>query len=176
MRQLAFDGVPSERLYGAELYAEYVDLGYTLFRDRDTLKSKFIVSDILDPDDAPLQSLYGTFDIVQAGQFFHCFGWQDSLKVCERIVQLLKPEPGSIILGELVGSQKPQEMEMAPLSSSGKLYLHDLTSFRRLWDAVGEKTGTRWQVDGEVDAPEIVQAIRKVAPDTHRLIFRVTRR
>lgn len=35
------DGAPAENIYGTDVESEFMDLGYELFRDRDTLESFF---------------------------------------------------------------------------------------------------------------------------------------
>lgn len=51
IRRLAFEGVDSTRLYGTDLHAEFVELGYKQFRDRETLKATLVVGDLLLPDE-----------------------------------------------------------------------------------------------------------------------------
>lgn len=75
MRQIVFDGAPSENLTGTDLRPEFIELGYELFRDRAIFKSDFVTGDILDEDDEGLASLNGRFDVVHAAAFFHLFDW-----------------------------------------------------------------------------------------------------
>ncbi|KAE8413051.1 hypothetical protein BDV36DRAFT_287349 [Aspergillus pseudocaelatus] len=42
IRRLAYDGAPSENLVGLDLRNAIIELGYDLFKDRDTLKARFI--------------------------------------------------------------------------------------------------------------------------------------
>ncbi len=79
LRKLVADGVPTEHLYGCDLRPEFFELGYKLFRDKDTLKSKFIAADIFDPSSA-LSSLYGNIDIIYAGSFLHLFGYAEQVE------------------------------------------------------------------------------------------------
>ena len=62
IRKLRFDGVPGERLFGAEINNGFIDLGYQLFRDRDTLGAKIMVADISD-DQGLLSGYAGKFDV-----------------------------------------------------------------------------------------------------------------
>ncbi|KAJ5547924.1 hypothetical protein N7513_005158 [Penicillium frequentans] len=41
LRQLVHDGIPSSQLIGLDIEQPLMDLGYELFRDRETLESKF---------------------------------------------------------------------------------------------------------------------------------------
>ena len=60
------------------------------------------------------------------------------------MIALLKPEPGVLVLGKLVGHREPGEY-VHP--GHGPMYRHDEESFRRLWKEAGEETGTNWDVD-----------------------------
>lgn len=61
IRKLVYDGVPGECLVGLELEAGFIDLGYELFRDRDTLKARFISGSIISDGQEALKALEGQF-------------------------------------------------------------------------------------------------------------------
>ena len=72
LRKVAADGAPSARLYACgDLRPEFFELGYKLFRDRDSLASTFIAADIFNPP-AALTSLDGSFDVIYAGSSSTC--------------------------------------------------------------------------------------------------------
>ncbi|SLM36092.1 S-adenosyl-L-methionine-dependent methyltransferase-like [Lasallia pustulata] len=144
IRKLVFDGAPSENTWGADLCADFIDLGYDLFLDRETLKTKFLTANIMDPQSA-LKQLDGQIDIVYAGSFFHLFGWDDQVKVAKRVVQLLKPRNGSLVLGRQVGNVRAGEYPRT--SAKGLMWRHDGASLARMWKEVGLATGTKWNVD-----------------------------
>lgn len=50
LRKLVHDGAPSENLWGAELKGGFLELGYELFLDRETLKAHFIEADVFDAE------------------------------------------------------------------------------------------------------------------------------
>ena len=50
------------------------DIGYDLFRDRDTMKAQFVNTDILDANSA-LAALHGKIDVVHVALVLHLFGW-----------------------------------------------------------------------------------------------------
>jgi hypothetical protein len=102
VRKLAADGAPSEHLYGSDLRSEFFDLGYELFRDEATLRSKFLVGDVFDSS-SPLSELDGEIDIIYAASFLHLFSYEDQVKVCKRMVKLLK-EKDSVVLGRQIGN------------------------------------------------------------------------
>ena len=67
------DGVPAENLYSVELDERFIDLGYSLFLDREKLRSSFLVAKVLE-EYSDLDRLDGKIDVVYASQFFHLFG------------------------------------------------------------------------------------------------------
>jgi SAM-dependent methyltransferase len=145
LRKLAADGAPSEHLYGSDLRPEFFDLGYKLFRDQDTLNSKFIVGDVFDPS-SPLAELDGKIDIIYAASFLHLFGYEDQVKVCERIVKLLKEKKGSVVLGRQIGNATAGEAQTRnnPVRTRWR---HNEESFKKMWEEVGRLTGSKWRVE-----------------------------
>ncbi|GAB7356665.1 hypothetical protein MBLNU459_g7381t1 [Dothideomycetes sp. NU459] len=129
VRKLAFDGVPETQLYGAELEAEYIDLGYEFFLDRDRLQSRFIVADVFDLA-GPLEELHGKIDIIQIGLFLHQFDWADQKKALEHVVRISKPSKGSMVVGRQVGS-------LIPARRSSQLLWDQFQQFAEHKDFVG---------------------------------------
>jgi hypothetical protein len=80
LRKVAHDGAVQENLYGSDLRAEFFEMGYPLFLDKDTLKSKFIAADITDSNSA-LSELDGRINIIYAGPFLHLFSYADQVGV-----------------------------------------------------------------------------------------------
>jgi ubiquinone/menaquinone biosynthesis C-methylase UbiE len=155
LRQLAADGAPPENLAGTDLRPDFIELGYELFQDRDTFATRFVTGDVLDPKSVSLKSLDGQFDIIHAASFFHLFDWDDQVTAAERIVRFLKPAKvsHSIILGRQVGASSPLSLDeyrekLAADALERRRYLHNVTSFQKLWDVVGKRTSTKWVVEG----------------------------
>ncbi|KAJ8120456.1 hypothetical protein ONZ43_g2839 [Nemania bipapillata] len=176
IRRLAFEGVDSARLYGTDLHAEFIELGYEQFRDRETLKATFVAGDMLLPDDeyassALAKTLAGQISIVHAANFFHLFSWETQLVICERIIQFLRRGPGArgpaMILGSHLGSLKPGKTEFFGA------FLHDETTFQSLWDEVGKKTGTCWKVNLRVVSSEAPK-LNVFGDDTRAVRYVVT--
>lgn len=151
IRQLAFDGVDSARLYGTDLHAEFIELGYEQFRDRQSLQATFVAGDLLIPDaDYGTSAIATTFDgkisIAHAANFFHLFSWDSQLVICERIVRFFRrglgAENPAVLFGVHMGSLKPGDMRVGAF----RVFLHDQSTFQSLWDEVGRKTGTSWKV------------------------------
>ena len=126
-------------------------MGYKLFRDKETLKSKFIVADIFDSSSA-LNSLYDKMDIIYAGSFLHLFGYAGQVEICKQIVKLLKNKRGSMLLGRQVGNLDAGE-RVHDTNRGGSMFRHNGESFRKMWDEVGEFTGTKWRVETEMLHP-----------------------
>jgi hypothetical protein len=157
LRKVASDGAPSENLYGCDLRPKFFSLGYRLFRDKETLKSKFFVADIFDLA-SPLSSLYGKIDIIYAGSFLHLFGYAQQLEVCKQIVKLLKDKKGSMLLGRQVGNLDPGE-KVHETRKERTVYRHDSESFKKMWEEVGELTGTNWKVESEMIYPGMLSGL-----------------
>ncbi|KAI9704017.1 MAG: hypothetical protein M1820_005638 [Bogoriella megaspora] len=146
LRQLVHSGVDSSQLYGTDLRQDFMDMGYELFLDRETLKSKFIASNMLDESATSLNELDGQIDIIHASLFFHLFTWDQQVVILKRCVKLLKPQPGSLIVGGMAGDIEPQERWNR--QGTGKHFRHNEESWAKLWKEVGEATGTKWEVWG----------------------------
>ena len=146
------DGVPSENLYGADLRLEFLELGYELFKDKDRLKTHFIEADVFDDEGKggkELKKLDGKIDIIHAASFLHLFTWDDQVRAGSRMVRLLRPTTkDALVLGRQLGTIKPGEY---PGRRDGVTrYRHDPESFQKMWDVIGEKTGTKWRVDAQL--------------------------
>jgi SAM-dependent methyltransferase len=148
IRRLVADGAPSENTYGCDLRQDFFEQGYAFFKDRDTLKSKFIVADIFDPNSG-LKEIDGNIDIIYAGSFIHLFGYEQQVEVCVRIAKLLREKPGSLLVGRQIGHLNAGVMPHR-MDKEHKMFRHNPDSFQKLWDEVGEKTGTKWRVEGKM--------------------------
>ncbi len=70
------DGASSENITGVDQFPEFVELGYDLFGDKESLKSKFLFGNFF-ADDFTTKILneneMGTFDIAYSGNCDLCF-------------------------------------------------------------------------------------------------------
>ena len=137
------DGALAENLIGLELEQDLIDLGYELFRDKATLKSKFIAGDIFAPSACGLHDQ--SFDIVHAGALLHLFTWDEQVEALSSIVRLLRPKPGSLIFGRQTGVEVPGPMKF-PNTKSGEIYRNSVTTFNELVQIVAEKTNVGLEV------------------------------
>ncbi|CAO1606126.1 MAG: hypothetical protein LQ349_008915 [Xanthoria aureola] len=202
LRKLVFDGVPSEKLYGLDVEKGFIDLSYDLFNDHATFKSQFVIADMLladvsrdsaldadsstdglsavsTPAPTSLALLENRISVVVANSIFHLYNYADQLRLAKRIVRLLSPERGSLILGRQVGSSQPGEYNA--LNNQGTRYAHDATSFRRFWGQVAEDIGggCKFRVETVLDEEEVgdnkSQGHNWSEPNVRRMRFGVWR-
>ena len=89
--------------------------------------------------------LQDRINIIFAGSFFRLFDWDDDqVVVSKRAVAMLEAEEGSLIFGFQVGRLNPGSAAN-PHVPKGRMYFHNPEIFRRLWEVVGEETGTAWK-------------------------------
>jgi len=147
IRKLVLDGVPSESLYAVDLEQPFIDLGYKLFKDKDTLKAHFMTANLVagTGNIDKVKALEGQIDILYAASFLHLFDYDTQLALCIMITKLLKPVKGSVFMGRQVGNVKAGHRER----NAGKqqMYAHDEGSWKEMWRKVEEVTRTRWRVD-----------------------------
>lgn len=121
-------------------------VGYDLFRDRDTLKSRFLIGDIFDETTgSTFREFDGKVDIIYAASFFHLFNWEDQVGMTERVVRLLTPVEGSLILGRQRGNVNSGEYEHRT-NSKATMFRHNEESWKEMWKQVGKATGSLWDV------------------------------
>ncbi|KAK8107035.1 uncharacterized protein PG998_009048 [Apiospora kogelbergensis] len=147
VRLLASQGVPDDRLYGTDLQAGLLDLGYELFGDRTWSRATYVAGDMLGEDHKTRldDRLGGKIDIIYASAFFHLFEREGQLKAAKRMVGFLRPEnPGVMIFGQNQG----------PKINGWEKYVLDPKSWKDLWEEVGQATGTRWRTEMDVDSSD----------------------
>jgi SAM-dependent methyltransferase len=157
IRKLVFDGAPSINTYGSDLWGDFLSIGYELFKDKDRLQTTFIAADVFD-DTSELTTLADQMNIIYTGAFFHLFNLEEQEKIALRIVQLLVPQPGSLIIGRQSGSENPGEFSRSGDKNARKHFRHNAQSWKELWDRVGEKTGSKWLVEADLLFPEFTMS------------------
>ncbi|THW82945.1 hypothetical protein D6D17_09355 [Aureobasidium pullulans] len=168
------DGVPGSVLIGSDLHQGFLDLGYDLFKDKDKLNSKFIAADVFESQSA-LTPLAGKIDILHTSSFFHLFGYEGQKKVARRVVQLLKPQKDSLLVGRQVGNVRAHEEESSA-SGSGNMFLQNVESWKQMWEEIGEETGTQWDVNATLeDWPLVGNKVSWHKEGTKRIFFSVRR-
>jgi hypothetical protein len=156
LRSLAHAGIPSAHLYGSDLIASYLTTSFQLFNDTSTFHATLVPANIFSPTlfSEPFQGWESKFTVVHAGLFLHLFSWEQQVTVCENVIRLLKEEEGSMFLGEMVGcrgggERGPKAPSFWKKGQERKHFLHDETSFLKLWSEVEEKTAgkDKWVVE-----------------------------
>ncbi len=159
-----------------ERQAEFLPLAARFFRDGDRLPAEqFIPVGLLDREDARLSRLEGKVDIAQLSLVLHIWGWDGQVEACKRVVELLRPEKGSMIVGQSLGHVDGEE---AAGRSGHTIFKHNTETFSEMWREIGRATSTEWHVqaslEGGVDAAE-PGGRWWYGPGTRRLTFIVQR-
>lgn len=142
IRYLATQGIRTHRLYGVDLQPGFLNIGYDLFRDKDTSQATFIAADMLERDES-LAPLHGKMDIIYAANFFHLFERHDQIKAAKQMIKLLnKDNPDVLVFGKNQG--------IAGKDDGWKKYILDAQGWRDLWMQVGAETGTEWTTELEL--------------------------
>lgn len=172
IRKLVYDGAHADQLHACDLEYGFIDLGYELFADRDTLQAHFFAANLFD-DNGRLEELEGEFDFIHIGSFLHLFSQEDQLRACKRIVKLARPQKGSTIFGRQLGNVNG--LEVPNMLQEGTMWQHDPQTFKHMWQVVGEQTGTNWNVRVELDSEEGMNQQHWTSEGCRRLKFEVTR-
>ncbi|KAH6652735.1 hypothetical protein BKA67DRAFT_518946 [Truncatella angustata] len=143
IRKFVADGAPSENLIGVDTEGRFAELGYELFKDRDTLKTRFYTQSIF--DSSFLAHLHGTVDIIYLGSFLHLFSFDKQKVVVEQLIRLLRKRPGSLVFGRHLGADQGGEFNMKSLGWD--LYRHSEETIRLLWD---EAPDGPWDVSAQL--------------------------
>jgi SAM-dependent methyltransferase len=174
IRKLVHDGAPSENTFGSDLKGDFWGIGYDMFRDKATLKTKFIQADVFDAE-SNLKQLDGKISLVNAASFFHLFDYKSQVKAAKRVVQLLKDEPGVMVFGRQGGQFEAGSL--AHLSIQHAAYWHSPESWEELWRLVGEETGTKWEVKASLGEEDLSKRMNtNIVPDGTRFMTFTVRR
>ncbi|KND90499.1 hypothetical protein TOPH_04683 [Tolypocladium ophioglossoides CBS 100239] len=174
LRQLRAAGVQGSQLIGTDVQPKFIEIGYSLFRDRERLGASFVIGDMLDPDDSRLEGLRGKVTIIYAGSFFHLFNWTQQLYIGKRLVGFLKPGTrNALIYGRHIGTTKPGGEALATTIPA---YLHDKNSFQRLWDEIGFLTKSRWKVQVEAagDATHVPSQLKRNLHPVNFTVYQIS--
>ncbi|KAL9102172.1 MAG: hypothetical protein Q9163_002646 [Psora crenata] len=191
LRKCVFDGAPTANLYASDLFAEYEDLSYELWRDRDRFPSgHYIADDILADNEkfsagnlmmklGPCQT-----DIITITMFLHLFDYKNQLKAATRILRLLSYKPGSLILGSQAGVVEAMEQPLKPpFDNAGRggkrtVFRHSPASFTRLWEEAGTAAGLPLRVSAVFQVPGkgskatgMDSRLRNITPERRQKFF-----
>ncbi|OOQ86840.1 hypothetical protein PEBR_19813 [Penicillium brasilianum] len=156
LRQLIYDGTPPTNLYGSDIQQDFLNLGYELFLDRAILPdSQLIAADVLDKQSALFERLAGELNIVYISLFLHVFDFEKQITVAQNVLDLLKAEPGSMIVCRVTACR--DQGVLAATQERMPYYYHDLASWNRLWEEVQKQTGVKLSVESWEQPDELVK-------------------
>lgn len=159
LRKLLFDGAPIDSLFGSDIFPAYESVGQALFKDGETFKNRFIAGDLFDPSpESVLTQTGGTWDVIVIIMFLHVFNWEDQVKACGRILDLLSTKPGSTLIGAQTATTKPGEQILfPPFVKSGEhksVFRQSRETFVQMWEGVGKDKGIPLKVWAEYEAAQ----------------------
>lgn len=122
IRQLILDGYPQTSVVGVDLYPQFINIGYELFRDKDTLQVKFLTGNIFDEhflstssdsqtatDTSSLNEYKHQVQYLNAGSVLHLFNSDQIRQFIGRAALLMKP--GGLFFGAHVGGNRTAQYE-----------------------------------------------------------------
>jgi hypothetical protein len=176
LRRLALDGIPQGNLIGNDI-VNHFDLGYELFKDKDRFHVRYIESDLLFPT-PEMQKLNGQIDVVSIVHVLHQWDWETQVLACKELVKF--SGLGSVVIGYQGGTDDiAKRTKLNTENGQPEFTLHDAETFQRMWQVVGEETGTQWDTEAAiVPWNELAYQDREVAyigADFALLRFLVTR-
>lgn len=101
------------------------------------------MADVFD-DQSDLVKYAGQMNIINAASFFHLFDWDQQVAVAKRVVELLRPQSDSLLIGRQAGHTESGVRSWGAHPS--KAFRHNLDSWKELWMQVGNETNTKWSV------------------------------
>ncbi|KAL9084831.1 MAG: hypothetical protein Q9165_007899 [Trypethelium subeluteriae] len=147
LRRLAFDGAPSDRIFAVDIVNHW-ELGYEMFRDADRFSAHFVEADILHPNQS-LEAMKQTLDVITMLSLLHQWDWDGQVFALQEVAALLRPIAGSLAVGYQVGTVG---QNLIPASALAKTdcYWHNPETLSKMWDQVGERTGSKWICESEM--------------------------
>jgi len=136
LRHLVQSGYPSTSVLGCDLQSEFIDLGHTLYGDRDTCQIPFFVGDILDVALLPFPQAADEY--IYAGSLFHLFDEGTQEAIARRIATLLDVSDGNaaVVFGKHVGKAEEGLID----DPRGRTrYAHSPSSWGQLATGVGHE-------------------------------------
>lgn len=156
VRQIVYECGPSSHIFGSDLSRDLIECGYDYFLDKKALETQFFTGDLLNEKSSDFRSFEGSYDMIFASCLYHLWSWDVQLKASIASAKLLKPEAGAVIFGWQVGASRAKEIHRdldKTRAEHTTMFRHDKNSLTKLWDLVGEKTGTKWIVEAENGLP-----------------------
>jgi hypothetical protein len=150
-RFLAFQGVPTNNMYGFDIEPRFFDIAFEFYNDRDRWKGTFITADASkDLDESPLGKLKGKMDIVWCPKFLHLYDRQGQVEMASRLIGLLKPTAGSLFVGSQNGVPQSEEIPLPSAEQKRVCWFANADDIKLMWDEVAARTRTRWNVESRL--------------------------
>lgn len=134
-------------------------MGYELFRDKDKLQAHLLSGNLFadaSSDEAYDLTLWeNKMDVAHAASELHCWGWNDMIIAAKCLVSLTRKVPGSLIIGNQMGSLDAGQYDMP--TGKGVNYRHNVESMERFWRQIGQETGSEWNVVSGMFLPPVVK-------------------
>jgi hypothetical protein len=176
LRRLALDGIPQENLVGNDI-VNHFDLGYEFFNDKDRFHVRYIESDLLFPN-SEMKQLHGQINVISIVHVLHQWNWDTQVFACKELVKYSKP--GSVVIGYQGGTNDiAKRTKLSKENGHPEFTLHDTETFQRMWNVVGEETGTEWSTESMIvpwnELAYRDEEVAYIGPDFVLLRFLVTR-
>ena len=142
LRKLAHDGAPTNKCTAVDLEPGFFPLSEDLFLDKGRLSARFVGADVFQTQDPIWLELASSIDIVHASSFFHLFGLGKQRLIAEAICRILRPVPGSVVLG-LQLSAAGDAGNIPIVNEEEPSYCHSAETMQKLWDDAGRAAGLR---------------------------------
>lgn len=105
LRQLAFDGAPTNNMFGVDIVSHW-EVGLEMYKDSGTFQANFIEADITSSNER-LVALHSQADLIGISAVMHQFDLETQLTLCKAVIQLSKR--GCSLLGYQIGSDEERE-------------------------------------------------------------------
>ncbi|KAL4744989.1 hypothetical protein BDW72DRAFT_199075 [Aspergillus terricola var. indicus] len=143
IRKLVHDGVPGENLIGVDTEPRFLELGYQLFKDKDSLKAHFLTGDVLAEDF--LAEWRGKIDIIFLGSFLHLFSFEQQTAIVKQLTRLLRGKSSLVFGRHLATTGRGGTLKENACGWS--LYHHSKETIQQLWET--DASG-KWEVTSEL--------------------------
>ncbi|KAL3455565.1 hypothetical protein BJX64DRAFT_294911 [Aspergillus heterothallicus] len=171
MRHLVYAAsIPATQLYGFDIEPRFFELGYRLFRDKGRFAATFVGGDLgVDGGEEEwergqiVQKIKGRVDVVWAGSLLHFWEYEGQVRGLERLIGLTRGEPGTVVCGRQMGSTVAGVYELTGLMDKTMHYRHDVESLQGMWREVEARTGTRWEVQAELEVGETTAKMQNMS-------------
>ena len=141
IRKLLLDGVPPSQVTGLEVEPGFIDLGFSLFKDKDRLATRFLKANVLTDIDT-LSQFEGKISSIYIGMVLSLFNHEEQKTVLRNLLKMLVDDGTGILLGNTVGHV---DGLMQPAMMGKMTLLHNLETWKKLCKEIEEETGFKIQ-------------------------------